>query len=76
MMRKLEDLEKHKRRIFSYDGQTNFWVFVGLIFSLIKIFMGKPPSFSDLSITGGHQQFEEEFRGVVGAVGSLWMVQS
>jgi hypothetical protein len=32
--------------------------------------------YRNLSIIGGHQQFEEEFCGVVGAVGSFWMVQS
>jgi hypothetical protein len=40
--RKLEDSEKHKRRIFSYYGQTIFWDFVGLNFSLVKFLWANP----------------------------------
>jgi hypothetical protein len=40
--RKLEDSEKHKRRIFSYDGRTIFWDFVGLNFSLVKFLWANP----------------------------------
>ncbi len=40
--RKLEDSETHKRRFFSYYGQTNFWDFVGLNFSLVKILWANP----------------------------------
>ena len=32
--------------------------------------------YRNLSITGGHQHVEEEFYGVVGAVGAFWMTQS
>jgi hypothetical protein len=38
--RKLEKLEKHKRRIFSNDGWTNFWDFPGIIFPEL-IFCGR-----------------------------------
>ena len=40
--RKLDDSEKHKRRIFSYDGWTNFWDFVGLNFSIVKFLWANP----------------------------------
>jgi hypothetical protein len=32
--------------------------------------------YHNLSITGGHQHVEEEFFGVVGAVGAFWIIQS
>jgi hypothetical protein len=40
--RKLEELVKHKRRIFSNNGWTNFWNFVGIIFSLVKFLWAEP----------------------------------
>ncbi len=40
--RKLEDLEKHKRRIFSFNERTNFWDFVRHIFSLVKFLWANP----------------------------------
>jgi hypothetical protein len=40
--RTLEKLEKHKRRVFSINGRTNIWDFVGLNFSLAK-FYGQSP---------------------------------
>jgi hypothetical protein len=40
--RKLEDLEKHKRRIFSYNRRTNFCDFVGLNFALVKFLQATP----------------------------------
>jgi hypothetical protein len=40
--RKLEELEKHKRRIFSSDSWTNFWGFVGINYSLVKFLWANP----------------------------------
>jgi hypothetical protein len=40
--RKLEESEKHKKRVFSNNGQTNIWDLPQLIFSLVKFLRAEP----------------------------------